>query len=258
MTLISAHRCGAGEDRASENTLAALLAATALTVDYIEFDVQRCADGTFVLFHDDTVTVDGEPVRLAEMTYEEFAGHAPQHLRYQDALDALRGNAKAHIDFKFTSPSHAYRTPEATYEVEVTQQALATLGEGNFIITTMEDPSVRCVRDWADSVGVPMLVGLSLGRDLQGRPRLAALRIRLNELFPHRRYRRTRANLVVVNYRPARKSVARYATRKGLPLLVWIVDDADELAFWFNDGRAWLITSNHPATALTLRDSCTR
>lgn len=253
MTLISAHRCGAGEDTDSENTLPALHAAIALGVEYVEFDVQRCADGVFVLYHDDTITIDGQPVPVCILPFDVFAAHVSQFLRYDEALDALRGRAKAHIDFKFTSPTDTYSTPHLTYEVSATQQALAVLGEGNFIVTTMEDPSVRCIRDWADSHHINLLVGLSLGRDVRGMPPWQRISTRLSELFPHRRYRRCRANLVVVNYRLARRTVARYAARHGLPMLVWTVDDPAEIEHWLHDERAWLLTSNHPATALGIR-----
>ena len=49
--LVSAHRMGAGGDRARENSLPALEQALALGVDYVEFDVWRRDDGTFVVAH---------------------------------------------------------------------------------------------------------------------------------------------------------------------------------------------------------------
>ena len=52
---LSAHRCGAGQDRTLENTRVALDGALRLPVEYVEFDVQRCGDGTLVCFHDDWV-----------------------------------------------------------------------------------------------------------------------------------------------------------------------------------------------------------
>lgn len=253
-TMISAHRCGAGTDKASENTMAALQAAITLGVEFVEFDVQRCMDGTFVLYHDDTMLIDGELVAVADLTFAKFSAQAGNYLTYSDALHALAGHAKAHIDFKFTSPAATYADPATTYEVDATREALTVMGEGNLIVTTMEDRSVRAVRDWADSRNLDLLVGLSLGRDTSAMTLADKWRTRASELFPHRRYRRTRANLVVVNHRLARKTVARFATKYGLRMLVWTVDDPAEMAYWIHDRPAWLVTTNFPNKAMRVRN----
>ncbi len=56
---IGGHR--GAPDIAPENTLAGFEAARALGADYVEMDVQRCADGALVVIHDPTVdrTTDG-------------------------------------------------------------------------------------------------------------------------------------------------------------------------------------------------------
>ena len=190
--MISAHRCGAGSDLDLENTKAALDRALTLDVDYVEFDVQRLGDGTFVLFHDDFVKLDGRTVPMSELTFEQFSGMADHFMRYDDVLAALKGVKHAHIDLKFVSPESAYAVPETTYEVAATQQALEILGPGQFIITTLEDQSVRAVRDWSDGVGLDLLVGLSLGRDTSEMSVVEALRTRLSEFFPAARIRDSR------------------------------------------------------------------
>ena len=115
--LVSAHRCGAGEDRHLENTRPALDRALALDVDFVEFDVQRCADDTFVLFHDHEVEVDGRRTPLSDLTVARLEQLVGPLLRYEDVLAALAGRRRAHIDLKFTSPDAAYRDPAATHEV---------------------------------------------------------------------------------------------------------------------------------------------
>lgn len=252
MAMISAHRCGAGSDLDLENTKAALDRALTLDVDYVEFDVQRLGDGTFVLFHDDFVELDGKRVPMAELTFEQFSGMADHFMRYDDVLAALKGVKHAHIDLKFVSPGSAYADPGTTYEVAATQQALEILGPGQFIITTLEDKSVRAVRDWADGVGLDLLVGLSLGRDTSEMSVVEALRTRLSEFFPAARIRDSRANLVVCQQRIARYTVARFARRRGLPLLVWTVDEPDALAYWLAPDAAWLVTTNYPERAIGL------
>jgi glycerophosphoryl diester phosphodiesterase len=97
--------------------------------------------------------------------------------------------------------------------VAATQQALEILGAGQFIITTLEDRSVRAVRDWADGVGVDLLVGLSLGRDTAEMSLVEAVRTRLSEFFPAARIRGSRANLVVCHQRIAWLVTTNYPER---------------------------------------------
>ena len=104
--LVSAHRCGAGEDRHLENTRPALDRALSMDVDFVEFDVQRCADDTFVLFHDDEVEVDGRRTPLSDLTVARLEQLVGPLLRYDEVLAALAGRRRAHIDLKFTSPEN--------------------------------------------------------------------------------------------------------------------------------------------------------
>ncbi len=251
--LVSAHRCGAGEDRHLENTLPALEAALALEVDFVEFDVQRCADGTFVLFHDDEVEVDGRRTPLVDLLPSQLEAVAGPVLGYEEVLAALAGRCRAHIDLKFTSPSAAYVDAATTHEVRAARRAVEVLGADNLVVTTLEDASVRAVRDWADDAGLDLLVGLSLGRSVRGLPVVRQVRTRWSELRPHLRLSGSRANLVVAKHTLARLGVAAYARRRGLPLLVWTVDTERSLRYWMRPGRAWLVTSNRPGVALDVR-----
>ena len=175
-------------------------------------------------------------------------------LRYEQVLEALAGRARAHVDLKFTSPDAAYGHPASTHEALATALAVERLGADNLIVTTLDDHAVRAVRDWADQHGVELLVGLSLGRSVVGLPWHRQLRIRISELLPRLRYLESRANLVVANHTLARAGVARFARRRGLPLLVWTVDTPGSLRYWMRPGRAWLVTTNYPQTALEIRD----
>lgn len=252
--LISAHRCGAGGDRALENTRTALDRALSAGVDFIEFDVQRCGDGTLVLFHDNWLWADGRRRDIADLSFSEFAAQHPTFLKYDEVLPVLAGRARAHIDLKFTSPSTAYSEPASTYEVAAVALAVDLLGPHNVIVTTGDDHAVRAMRDWADDLGIELLVGLSLGRRVAGLPLHTQVRIRLSELLPRLRYLESRANLVVAKHTLARLGVARFARLRGLPLLVWTVDTPGSLRYWMRPGRAWLVTSNQPELAMEIRD----
>lgn len=244
--LLSAHRCGAGGEKDLENTREALDRALALGVEYVEFDVHRSSDGELILHHDDWILVDGDKHWVRDATLAQFQATRPHVLRYDEVLAALAGRARAHIDLKFTSP-------RGVDEVAAVARAVEVLGPENIVVTTLDDRSVRAVREWSDAQGLPVLAGLSLGRRVRGLPLRAAVRIRLSELFPRLRYRASLANVMVANHTLARYGVARFARRRNLPLLVWTIDTEKSLRYWLKPGRAWLVTTNHPELALTVR-----
>ena len=189
--LISAHRMGAGGDRSRENSLAALEDAVALGVDYVEFDVWRREDGSFVVAHDPAHDVG---------------------LAYEAVLAAVGTRVRAHIDLKFVSPADAYEAG-AAWEVDAARLAMVTLGQDRMIVTTGHDRGVRAVRDWGDAEGLDLLVGLSLGRSVRRLSLLRRIDVRRSELLPSVRIRESRANLVVAHHVLARLGVAAFARR---------------------------------------------
>jgi glycerophosphoryl diester phosphodiesterase len=254
MALISAHRCGAGAQVQFDNTRAGVRHALDGDAEYVEFDVQRCADGSLVLGHDDSVAQDGRLVPIELLTRAELELAAGDTCSLVEALELLAGHKRAHIDLKFTSADALYATPGSTDEVRAAQIAQSMMGDGGFIITSLEDRSVRAVRDWADEQGVSIPVGLSLGRGLAEVPWTARPGVRWGELFPARRIRASRANLVVAHRRLARWGVARWSARHELPLLVWTVDAPATLSRWLTDPRVWMVTTNEPHLAAQIRD----
>ena len=57
----------------------------------------------------------------------------------------------------------------------------------------------------------------------------------------------------MANHWLALASLARFARRAGLPLVVWTVDHPVLLRYWMRPGRAWLVTTNRPERALAIR-----
>jgi glycerophosphoryl diester phosphodiesterase len=244
VTLISAHRC---ETRADFDE------ALASGADFIEFDVHVTEDRVFVLYHDEIVPFSGSERPMGSLSWDDLRGAHPGVLRLPEALELIRGRAKAHVDFKFVSPRESYADPEQSLEVIATKVVIDTMGVENCIITTLEDDSVEVVRRWSSERYPDLLVGLSLGRKLNGSSSLTRARTRRSELYPDRRIAASRANLVVSDKWLARLRLANWAKRKGLPLLVWTVDAESDLRYWLNDPRAWLVTTNHPALAMRQR-----
>lgn len=216
--LVSAHRGGAGDDHRLENTIAAYEHAIALGCDYIEFDVRRAADGHFFVMHDRVSPVEG--VALG------------------DVLACLKGRVKAHVDLKFSGG-----------ELAAIVDIITEIGADNIVVTTAEDESLPTLLAWSREYAPELLIGLSSSARDGG----ATLRDRIESWFPRRRLRRSGANVVVAHHLWARFWLRSYARRRGLPLLVWTVDDPAALARWVNDAQTWMVTTNYPARALAAR-----
>jgi glycerophosphoryl diester phosphodiesterase len=247
--VISAHRLGVGWSVGPGGLRQALDELAALGIDYVEFDLQRCVDGVVVAVHDATVTIAGRERWIGEVTFAELAAHLPDLFRYDDLLGALAATGLgAHIDLKFTSPSYA--DPERVWEVQAVARAVQVLGVARVVATTKHAESVLALRTWADQQRIALRVGLSLGTGTRGLPLGRAAQQVWGELFPERRFAASRANVMVAHYSLARLTLARFARRRGLPLLVWTVDSPRGLAYWLRPGRAWLVTTNRPLQAV--------
>lgn len=243
VVLVSAHRPA---------DLAAVAAAVELGAEYVELDVQRCRDGVLVVAHDGWVADGERRVPVDALDHAALLRLSPQTATLEDALAVVSGRARAHLDLKLVSPPELYADPARTWEVEAVRRVVAVLGVGGAVVTTEHLRSVAAVRAWARANGHGgLLVGPSLGADPPGPLWRRGLRL-LAELWPTRRLRRCDATLVVAHKTLARLTVARWARRHHLPLLVWTVDDDGELVRWLRSG-AWLVTTNRPERALALR-----
>jgi glycerophosphoryl diester phosphodiesterase len=223
--LISAHRGGAGDETDDENTLHVVQKAVAAGVEYVELDVQRRVDGSLVVLHFD----DGRP----------------DPTRFDDVVGVL-GRARAHLDLKFGSP-------DGTAEIDAVRRALDVLGPGPHVATTGRVRSARALRAWADAEGLDLKVGISIGGTVAGLPFPEQVRRRWSELFPLATVTASGADVIAAHYALAFLTLRRLARRRGLDLLVWTPDHPLLLRYWLRPGRAWLVTTNHPARALRIR-----
>ncbi len=233
---ISAHRgrCGVDGLPAAERYRRAI----ELGVDYVEFDVRRTADGVYVTYHDPR-TPSGHSI--TNLTFEEVTAElGSELLTLHELLDIANGPVGLHIDLK-----------EVGYEAEIVNLALAHFNAGQFVITSLEDVSIRIIKEQFPQVRA----GLSLGRDADEVPVWRRLIVRLSELFPDRRLRRCHADFAAVHQRLARIRLLRYCARKRVPAWVWTVDDEAEIARFLADPRVTTLITNRPDVALRMRAS---
>jgi glycerophosphoryl diester phosphodiesterase len=250
--LVSAHRAGWGGDPARENTREALAEVAASGVDYVELDVRRLADSTLVLSHEPWVCVDGQHLPLARLSAGELRAVAPSVLLLGEGLDLLGGRVGAHLDLKLSGSG-----PGEVRQASVAAAALAVarLGPSAVLVTTGRLAAARATRDWARAEGLDVPVALSVGGSVAGHPLGTQLRMRREQLFPAHRVARSGADALAANHWLALVGLARFARRAGLPLLVWTVDHPRLLRHWLRPGRAWMVTTNRPDLAMSIRDA---
>jgi glycerophosphoryl diester phosphodiesterase len=204
----------------------------------VEVDVRRLADGTLVACHDAT-TPDGEFLR--DLTPDGLAHRGGGRYAIPllaEVLTEMAGRCRCHLDLK-----------EPGYEEQVAGLAASILGGDGFVVSSLEDESIRAIKRAFPRVPA----GLSLGRKLTGYPPLAQLRIRLSELFPRRRVKAANADFVSVNHRLARVSVLRFCESHQLPAFVWTVNRERDLRRFLRDKRVRCLITDSPAEAMRLR-----
>src|SRR6202162_5760935 len=200
--MICAHRgsCGVAGLPADQRYRRAI----ELGVDYVELDVRRTADGTYVNYHDH-VTPSGQlPARLTEEELKADVG--PEVLTLAEVLDVVAGRVGLHIDLK-----------EPGYEAEIVRAVLARVGDSRFVVTTGEVETIRTIKEQFPTVRA----GLTLGTDMRSARALATVRERLGELFPGPRLERSRADFVAAHQQLARIRMLGYCARRHIDAWVW-------------------------------------
>lgn len=230
--LIDAHRgeCGIPGLPASERYRRAM----ALGVDFVEIDVRRTRDGIYINHHDEMT-----PAKRAinQTSYADLCAElGPQTQTVDEAFDLLTAEVRLHVDVK-----------EPGYERDIVGRTLARFGPSRFVITAEDEP-VRRIKD-----EFPHLqVGLTLGHEMEGAPPWRVARVRLSELFPHRRLERCHADFVAAHAQLARARVLSYCARRQMPAWVWTVDHEVEIARFLRDPRVAVLITNRPDIAVRL------
>lgn len=231
--LLDAHRgeCGIPGLPVAERYVRAI----ELGVDFVEIDIRRIADGTFVNYHDD-FTPSGRAVR--DLSYPELRAERESELTTVDELvEIIDGKVGLHVDVK-----------EEGYEAEVVRKIQSSFRRSEVVFTSGDGP-IRAVKDQFPNVRT----GLSLGDDLDGVAPWFKVRVRLSELFPGSRLRRSHANFIAVHKDAARARVLAYCAKTHVPAWVWTVDDEPEIARFMRDPRVAVLITNRPDIAMRFR-----
>ena len=255
--LVSAHRCGyaeLGTVGGHEDPLAGIAHSATVGADYCEFDVRRCADGTFVVSHDADGGTGEDRCLIADLTWPEVHDRAPGVCTLDALLTALETSGMgAHVDLKFRTPGEEWAAG-TRWETDAIAVVAARLAPSRIVVTSGVRRTTAAIRAWAEEHHAPVVVALSIGGSVRGMSWQNAVRRRWGELFPQLRFRRSEADAVAAHFVLAMIRLSRWTTHIGVPLLVWTVDSVWLQKRFLHDRRIWMITTNHPARAVALRD----
>jgi glycerophosphoryl diester phosphodiesterase len=232
-TLIDAHRgeCGIPGLPAADRYGRAI----SLGVEYVEIDVRRSADAVYVNYHDER-TPSGHAV--CELSYAALKQELDAELlKVDEVMELVDGRVGLHVDVKEVGDEAAV--------VRLIQGGCAH----SPVVFTGGDDSIRAIKETFPRVSA----GLTLGEDLEGAPPWRYLRVRLSELFPAVRLRRSHSDFAAVHQRLAGIRVLDYCARVHMPAWVWTVDDELNIARFMHDPRVAVLITNRPDIALKFR-----
>jgi glycerophosphoryl diester phosphodiesterase len=155
-------------------------------------------------------------------------------LTVEQLVEIIDGKTGLHVDVK-----------EEGYEADVVHVIQAGFKRSEVVFTSGDVP-IRIIKDRFPDVRT----GLSLGDDLQGAPPWRYVQVRLSEIFPGPRLRRSHADFAAVHERLARFSVLDYCARTGMPAWVWTVDEEAEIERFMRDPRVAVLITNRPDVAM--------
>jgi glycerophosphoryl diester phosphodiesterase len=202
-------------------------AAIEAGVDMVEADIWRTQDGVFVCQHEH---------RINGTTINELKSSTlpSSTLKLEDLLKLIvKKNSTIMIDLK-----------EFGYEKEIVQYVLQFLQPTMFVISTLNDETIKVI-----STNFPEVqVGLSLGKD---KPK-KLVSTRLSEVFPYSRIKRSGAKFLSVNSKIAALFTLKQHKLLGLPIYVWTVDDETTMRRLLNNPKVTGLITNRPLVALKI------
>lgn len=228
--MIIAHR--GAPSFAKENTIESFEKAIALGADMIEFDVRRTKDNIFIAHHDESI--QSKPIQ--ELTYEKISEMARQQgfsiPIVEEVLKSTRGKIKLDVELK-----------EEGYEREIIALLSKYFKEGQYVITSFNDFSLKTIKDNYPEIKVGLLLGKFK----------APLLTRISEFFPMKRSKKANADFLVVHWKLLRLGFLERARRNHQPVIVWTVNDEKMMRRLFKDGRIYAMITDKPDLAVSLK-----
>ena len=193
----------------------------------IELDVRRTGDGIYIVYHDPML--NGE--MISQSSYAEIQKSSIEKgFRIPELHEVLElGNQELFLDIELK---------ETGYETDVVEFILEYLKPQRFMISSFNDESIVKIKNNFPDVTTGLILGMDKPEKL--------IRIRLSEVFFHRRYRRTGADVLIPHYRLFNIwNFLFYFSLKN-PVFIWTVNDVKRLMKYSKKKNITGIITNYP------------
>jgi glycerophosphoryl diester phosphodiesterase len=219
--LIVAHAGGAAV--AGGDVFAGIDRAVSAGVPMVELDVRRTRDEALVVHH------GGRPGErsLARRRLSELEASVPL---LDDVLSHVGDRLAVNLELK-----------EAGYEDDVLRLALDRVRGERLVVTSFLDDALRATRRSAPEIATGLVVGRG--------PSLAHIRETISDLSPFGRLHAAAADFLAPNHHLDVVAIRARAASRGIPLLVWTVNEREKLDAALLDRRLLgVITDNFDLT----------
>lgn len=194
-------------------------------VDAAEIDVRRTADKALIVHHDE----HWQGRRLDCFSYGELVRHGAPIRRLDEVLAAADGHLALDVELK-----------EPGYEADVVSALLAQIEPEHLIVTSFLDEAVQAVKVRSPALRTGLIVGSSAA--------LHAPWTLLTDVFPFGRLSNCGADFLAPNVRLLATGLHRRAQRRGIPLLLWTVNDEEEVRRYLDDLSILGVVTDSPQT----------
>jgi glycerophosphoryl diester phosphodiesterase len=219
--IVVAH--GGGSALAGGDVFAGIDRAVRAGVPMIELDVRRTDDGAIVVHH-------GGPPAERSLVGHRLRDLGPRVPLLNDVLAYLGNRAAVNLELK-----------EVGYEAEVVELALGHIERERLVVTSFLDDALRAVRHSASELATGLIVGR--------RPSLARIAEAISDLSPFRRLRAAAADFLAPNHHLDLVAIRSRAASRGVPVLLWTVNDSEKLRAALTDRRLLgVVTDNFAAS----------
>ncbi|MCR5149530.1 MAG: glycerophosphodiester phosphodiesterase [Eubacterium sp.] len=229
-TKVIAHR-GASHLARRENTIESFEIAIKLKADMVEFDVRQTKDNELVVFHDSVFN----EMPIAWQNYEDMkkaaAAEGFEVPLLIDVVKLCKGRIRMDVEIK-----------ESGYEERVVKLLTENLDYNEYSIKSFKDEVVKKIKELDSSIVTGLLIG---------KKHASPWNI-LKQYFPERRLHDCRADFVSPNYKLVTRFFVRRMHMRGIPVLVWTVNDKKKMLKLFRMKVNAIITDK-PDAALYIR-----
>lgn len=231
--LIIAHR-GARGLVPFENTIDAFQKAIDCGADGIELDIRKTKDGIIVVHHN----ADYNGALLANLTYEELLEKTKKDgfvvPTLEETLKFCKGKIFLDIEFK-----------EAGYEEEAISLILKYLSHNDFYVRSFKKKVIRTIKLFDKKVKTVLLLGVRKGKYF--------IVSRLSEFFPLFLIMYTKCDIISPSRYIFRFCYKQRMHLLGRPVLIWTVNNEDEMDNLINKKKVDGIITDFPDKALKIK-----